>query len=533
MSSNHRHHHHHHHRHKDDEPPSTKPMSDDDLGSSSPRTVSDDDLQLSTNSSGSDLASSSSTGSLQDQRFNEESTRHRWMQLKARKAAARKTYKKRHHHRRHQSIGAVPPQQVPSDDKQKGKPVPPTVTTLATSSSSSSDDLPSSLPVGAQKRSLVTDWSPSDLIKKKERKSKTGVVTINDINFADAFQSMERKYPSGEYHVKQKLGKGRYGTVKLAHHHPSGEPVAIKFVHKYLVTDPGDLKRLVRESRIQIGLKHENVIQLYDVIETEQDILLVMEYAEGGDLFHMICDAPDCRLELSLALRIFRQCLSAIDYCHSHYVIHRDLKPENIMLDKYLNVKIGDFGFSRTFQPYKPMATSCGSLNYAAPEIVSGSEYTGGEVDVWSLGVIYYALVCGDLPFSGTSDVETAHFIKHAQFRPHPIFKQSIHQKTMFKPQTNHFLKQLFQVNPKKRMPMPEIRRHPCVWLDKLFLATVLYPFAKKLYPKQKMKSTAIKRMEQAAKKPQPAASAASSSSSSSSNSSRRNNRQVTHSNEL
>jgi serine/threonine protein kinase len=185
------------------------------------------------------------------------------------------------------------------------------------------------------------------------------------------------------------------------------------------------------------------------------------------------------------------------------------------MLDANMNVKIGDFGFSRTYKPYEPMVTSCGSLNYAAPEIVNGVEYTGNETDVWSLGVILYAMILGDLPFVGTNDVETARFITTAQFRDHAILHTPIHQAGPFNPGTYQLFRRIFVVEPNGRIPMPELRRHPVVWLDRPFLASLLRPFAQRFYPKQRMTPNAVRRMKQAAEK-QPVRSRPSSSSSSS-----------------
>ena len=296
---------------------------------------------------------------------------------------------------------------------------------------------------------LAHTWSPSDIFGDKK-----STVQMGDFSFSDAFRSMDRKYPEGEYRVKSALGKGRYGTVKLAEHHPSGDLVAIKFVHKYLLSDSADIVRLVRESRIGGGLGQPKVVQLYDVIETPNDILLVMEYAPGGDLFTYICKQEHCQLPHRDALRLFRQMLDALDYCHSHYVIHRDLKPENVMLDANMNVKLGDFGFSRTFKPFEPMATSCGSLNYAAPEIVTGVKYTGSPTDIWSLGVSFYAMMFGGLPFPGHNDVATAGFITKAKFRDHEMFRTEDHTPSTWSPGSRAFLSSIFVVDPDRCMGM-------------------------------------------------------------------------------
>jgi len=133
------------------------------------------------------------------------------------------------------------------------------------------------------------------------------------------------------------------------------------------------------------------------VISTPTDIFMVMEFVSGGELFEYIIKHG--KLKEQEARRFFQQVISGVDYCHRHMVVHRDLKPENLLLDSHLNVKIADFGLSNMMKDGDFLSTSCGSPNYAAPEVISGSMYAGPEVDVWSCGVILYALLCGTLPF--------------------------------------------------------------------------------------------------------------------------------------
>uniref|UniRef100_A0ACB8F3C2 Protein kinase, AMP-activated, alpha 2 catalytic subunit n=1 Tax=Sphaerodactylus townsendi TaxID=933632 RepID=A0ACB8F3C2_9SAUR len=135
----------------------------------------------------------------------------------------------------------------------------------------------------------------------------------------------------------------------------------------------------------------------YQVISTPTDFFMVMEYVSGGELFDYIC--KNGRVEEAEARRLFQQILSAVDYCHRHMVVHRDLKPENVLLDAHMNAKIADFGLSNMMSDGEFLRTSCGSPNYAAPEVISGRLYAGPEVDIWSCGVILYALLCGTLPF--------------------------------------------------------------------------------------------------------------------------------------
>jgi len=132
------------------------------------------------------------------------------------------------------------------------------------------------------------------------------------------------------------------------------------------------------------------------VIKTSQEIIMVLEYA-GGELFDYIVNHG--KMREAEARRFFQQIICAVEYCHRHKIVHRDLKPENLLLDEGLNVKIADFGLSNIMTDGNFLKTSCGSPNYAAPEVINGKLYAGPEVDVWSCGVILYVLLVGRLPF--------------------------------------------------------------------------------------------------------------------------------------
>ena len=143
--------------------------------------------------------------------------------------------------------------------------------------------------------------------------------------------------------------------------------------------------------------RHPNMIKLYQVLDTDLNIYLVMEYVEGGELFNLVNDQEG--LKENDARRLFRQIISGIEYCHQNLVAHRDLKLENILVDRQGNIKIVDFGLSNFMKDGQFLKTGCGSLHYAPPEIIMGKRYTGAEVDTWSCGVILYAMLTGYLPF--------------------------------------------------------------------------------------------------------------------------------------
>ena len=144
-------------------------------------------------------------------------------------------------------------------------------------------------------------------------------------------------------------------------------------------------------------LRHPNIIQLYEIIETDDYIFLVTEYAEQGELFKLMSE--EVRLSERAAGRIFIQIMNAVSYMHRLGIAHRDLKPENILLDVDFNIKLIDFGLSNYVEDGVKLSTACGSPCYAPPEMVSGNKYDGKTGDIWSLGIIFYGMICGSLPF--------------------------------------------------------------------------------------------------------------------------------------
>ncbi|XP_071362150.1 uncharacterized protein [Trachinotus anak] len=211
---------------------------------------------------------------------------------------------------------------------------------------------------------------------------------------------------SGLYHLGRTLGRGHFAVVKLARHVNTGQLVAVKMIDKTKL-DVMATSHLLQEVRCMRLVQHPNVVRLYEVIDTPTTLYLVMELAEGGDLYDYILRHEGGVAE-GTAKRHFAQIVRAVAYCHQLHVVHRDLKPENVVFFPQQGaVKLTDFGFSNLFQPGTMLATSCGSLAYSAPEILLGEEYDAPAVDIWSLGVILYMLVCGVPPFQETNDSET------------------------------------------------------------------------------------------------------------------------------
>uniref|UniRef100_A0A1A8HJ26 CWF19-like protein 2 n=1 Tax=Nothobranchius korthausae TaxID=1143690 RepID=A0A1A8HJ26_9TELE len=223
---------------------------------------------------------------------------------------------------------------------------------------------------------------------------------------ADPGISKGRLDLSGLYRLGRTLGRGHFAVVKLGRHVNTGQLVAVKMIDKTKL-DVMAASHLLQEVRCMRLVQHPNVVRLYEVIDTPTTLYLVMELAEGGDLYDYILRHERGVAEVT-AKRHFAQIVRAVAHCHQLHVVHRDLKPENVVFFPQQGaVKLTDFGFSNLFQPGMMLATSCGSLAYSAPEILLGEEYDAPAVDIWSLGVILYMLVCGVPPFQETNDSET------------------------------------------------------------------------------------------------------------------------------
>ncbi|CAM6001477.1 unnamed protein product, partial [Sphagnum balticum] len=178
----------------------------------------------------------------------------------------------------------------------------------------------------------------------------------------------------------------------------TGECVALKILNRQKMVSLDIVQKTKREIALLAHFKHPHVVQLYKCVSTPTDIFLAMEYVSGGELFDYII--KNGKVSECEARRYFQQIISAIEYCHRHAVVHRDIKPENILLDGYGNIKIADFGLSNVLRDGGMLRTSCGSANYASPEVVGGRQYGGPEVDVWACGIVLYVMLTGCLPFN-------------------------------------------------------------------------------------------------------------------------------------
>ncbi|RSM11408.1 hypothetical protein CEP52_003013 [Fusarium oligoseptatum] len=250
----------------------------------------------------------------------------------------------------------------------------------------------------------------------------------------DEFSSKDLK-SVGSYTLGRLIGKGSFGKVYLASHKlTNGSKVVLKSANK------GD-SNLAREIHHHRQFIHPHIARLYEVIVTENMVWMVLEYCAGDELYnHLLEHGP---LPVHKVQKIFTQLVGAVCYVHNHSCVHRDLKLENILFDKHENVKLVDFGFTREYEGRtNHLQTFCGTICYSAPEMLKGEKYAGEKVDVWSLGVILYALLCGELPFDDDDDnvtrtkilTEEPKYPDHLPADAVPLIKALLSKRPLLRP---------------------------------------------------------------------------------------------------
>ena len=258
-----------------------------------------------------------------------------------------------------------------------------------------------------------------------------------------------------DFIIKEKLGEGAFGSVRLGVNRQTGEKVAIKILEKNRLKFE-DKCRIQREIKILKKLRHPNIVHLYSIIETEKQILILMEYIQGQELFHYILLKK--KISEEEACYYFSQIVSAVEYLHKLKIAHRDVKSENILIDQNTKrIKLIDFGLSNTYGDKDEgiLSTSCGSPLYAPPEMLKGEIYKGNTIDIWSIGVVLYFMICGYLPFQDADNDK--------------LFKKIIQGKFTIPMhvsiQGRELLYKLINVNPKKRINIAQIKNHPWIRL--------------------------------------------------------------------
>ncbi|KAK9479323.1 kinase-like domain-containing protein [Lipomyces japonicus] len=337
---------------------------------------------------------------------------------------------------------APPPPSSPLQSRQE---------VLPHQSSSSSSSSPSS-----SSTSDVDELTSSSYVDK--RVSQVSTATTN----SSGSGSHKRKTHVGPWRLGRTLGRGSSGRVRLAKHSRTDMMAAVKIVPKSAAFDDeqeqggktgkdaaGLPYGIEREVIIMKLIEHPNVMGLYDVWENRGELYLILEYVEGGELFDYLIKKG--RLDESEAVHYFRQIIWGMDYCHKFNICHRDLKPENLLLDKNRNIKIADFGMAALEASGKMLETSCGSPHYASPEIVAGKTYHGAPSDIWSCGVILFALLTGHLPFDDDNIRSLLMKVQAGRFQmPAEL---SIHAKDL--------IWRILKTDPSERITASEILEHP------------------------------------------------------------------------
>ena len=259
----------------------------------------------------------------------------------------------------------------------------------------------------------------------------------------------KKKLNKGPYLLGEALGEGAFAKVRLATQIHIKEKCAIKIVDKRFLENIQDIQRLRKEIKILKKIRHKNIIQLYDIMESKTNLYFVMEYCKGGELFDYIVQKR--RLTEKEACIFFHQIINGIEYLHNQGIIHRDLKPENLLLDDKNQIKISDFGLSTFYTKDNFLQTACGTPSYAPPEMLEGLQYDGEASDIWSCGIILYAMLCGALPFTESKEDIIVEKIKNHEYKiPDYLSKEA--QDIL-----NHILK----INPQERFNIESIKKHP------------------------------------------------------------------------
>ncbi|KAL9650533.1 hypothetical protein ABK040_004752 [Willaertia magna] len=252
------------------------------------------------------------------------------------------------------------------------------------------------------------------------------------------------------YELGRTLGQGKYSKVKYGREIETGESYAIKIMNLNNIKKEQMETQLKKEIAIMKIMKHEHIVSLKEVLQTEHNIYIIMELVTGGELFDRIVAAE--KFDEITARRYFQQLVCAIEYCHKQGIAHRDLKPENLLLDSRDNLKITDFGLSSIVAnkhgKQQLLTTTCGTPNYVSPEVIKEKGYDGFISDIWSMGVILFVMLSGKLPFDDKNI--------------HNLFKKiesgKVEYPLQFSKDVKDLISKMLQVNPKKRITIPQIK---------------------------------------------------------------------------
>ena len=269
---------------------------------------------------------------------------------------------------------------------------------------------------------------------------------------------MRHQKQIGRYHLLKHLGTGAYGDVYLCTCHSSPELYACKIISLEHLNNPLFFQHFQNELVIHSSVSHPAITQIKDALIDMNNVYIIMEYCEGGDLADIVIENKGIREDI--AKHLFRQLISALNYIHQRGIAHRDIKLENILIS-HGNAKLTDFGLSKRQLPNSKLSTSCGTLVYSAPEIVLEVPYDGPPIDIWSAGVVLYAMVANHFPWVNEEDLNidelterTIQQICNADFPMPPEIS----------PELQSLLYSMLEVNPHNRQTAESILSHP--WFD-------------------------------------------------------------------
>jgi len=260
--------------------------------------------------------------------------------------------------------------------------------------------------------------------------------------------SNKKQKKLAQFILGKKLGKGAFATVRLATHIKTNKIVAIKILEKEKMKE-NDKLRLEREIKILKKVRHKNIVNLYNVINSKKEIYIIMEYIKGTELFSYINEKK--KLKENEACYFYQQIISGIEYLEKLKIVHRDIKPENIIIENNKNIKIIDFGLSNIYPENNILFSSCGSPCYAPPEMIMGKNYTGSGVDIWSSGIVLFGMLCGYLPFTDLNEQKLYKKIVDGKlYLPHFLSENA-----------KDLLKKILNKDPLKRINIDKIKNHP------------------------------------------------------------------------
>jgi len=254
-----------------------------------------------------------------------------------------------------------------------------------------------------------------------------------------------------EYEIKDIIGIGTFGEVKLGINKKTNENVAIKIIDKEKMINFNNIKRIKREFNIIKSLNHLNIIKTYLIDEDKKKFYMVMEYCEKGELFNYIL--KNKRLKENEAAFFFYQIINGVEYMHNKNIVHRDIKPENLLLNKNNIIKIIDFGLSNYCNNNHLLSTLCGSPSYSSPELINGKKYNGFSADIWSIGISLYAMIYGYLPFRDKNKNNLFKLISECNIEYPDYSCVSLVAKDL--------LKKILIKDPSKRLNLGQIKEHP------------------------------------------------------------------------